>query len=48
MTSFRLSREQARQMLTEAGIADMVRGETLSPEQFARLADVLYLRGIVR
>lgn len=48
MTSFRLSREQAKQMLTEAGIADMVRGETLSPEQFARLADVLYLRGIVR
>ena len=34
--------------LSEAGIADMVRGETLTPRQFARLADVLFLRGIVR
>ncbi len=48
MNAFRLTREQAGQVLAEAGIADMVRGETLPPEQFARLADVLFLRGIVR
>ncbi len=41
MNTFRLSREQAKEMLSEAGIADMARGETLTPAQFARLADVL-------
>ena len=30
-----------KEMLSEAGIADMARGETLTPAQFARLADVL-------
>ena len=47
MGSFRLTREQARQALSEAGIADMVRGETLTPRQFARLADVLSARGVL-
>ena len=47
MGSFRLTREQARQALSEAGVADMVRGETLTPRQFARLADVLSARGVL-
>ena len=41
MTTFRLSREQAKELLARAGIAEGVRGETLSPEAFARLADIL-------
>lgn len=47
MGAFRLSREQARALLSEAGIADMVRGETLTPQQFARLADVLVGHGLL-
>lgn len=47
MGAFRLSREQARALLSEAGIADMVRGETLTPQQFARLADVLVGHGML-
>ena len=47
MGAFRLSREQARAILSEAGIADMVRGETLTPQQFARLADVLVGHGVL-
>lgn len=47
MGAFRLSREQARALLSEAGIADMVRGETLTPQAFARLADVLVGRGVL-
>lgn len=46
MNAFRLSRDAAKELLSEAGIADMVRGETLSPADFARLADVLHSRGI--
>ncbi len=46
MNAFSLSREQAKSVLREAGFADMVRGETLAPEEFARLADVLSARGI--
>lgn len=38
---FRLSREQAKEILREAEIDEKARGETLSPKQFARLADVL-------
>ena len=47
MGSFRLSREQAKALLSEAGIADMVRGETLTPREFARLADVLVGHGVL-
>lgn len=47
MGSFRLSREQAGALLSEAGIADMVRGETLTPREFARLADVLVGHGVL-
>ena len=43
MAAFHLSREQAAAVLAEVGVAPGVRGETLSPEMFARLAD--HLRG---
>ncbi len=48
VNAFRISREQAKKVLHEAGIADMVRGETLPPEALARLADVLFEAGMVR
>ena len=47
MNAFRLPRERAREVLSEAGIEDMVRGETLSPADFARLADVLTARHVL-
>ncbi len=47
MSAFRIPRERAKALLSEAGIADMVRGETLPPEVLARLADVLHAAGIV-
>ncbi len=48
VNAFRISREQAKKVLHEAGIADMVRGETLPPEALARLADVLFEAGMAR
>lgn len=48
VNTFRISREQAKQALCEADIAQMARGETLSPEQMAKLADVLARQGILR
>ena len=47
MSSFRLPRERAKEVLFKAGIADMVRGETLTPADFARLSDVLVEHGIL-
>lgn len=44
---FKLSREQAKEVLTEAGIEEKARGETLSPERLAKLADVLSERGVL-
>ncbi len=41
MTSFRLPRERAKEILARAGVPDGARGETLSPEQFCRLADAM-------
>ncbi len=38
---FSLTRDQAKEVLREAGIDEKARGETLSPERFARLSDVL-------
>ena len=48
VNAFRISREQAKKVLHEAGIADMGRGETLPPEALARLADVLFEAGMAR
>ncbi|MDE6059430.1 MAG: 16S rRNA (adenine(1518)-N(6)/adenine(1519)-N(6))-dimethyltransferase RsmA [Clostridia bacterium] len=48
MSVFRLGREEAKEILRAAGIADGVRGETLSPKDFARLSDLLFEKGIVK
>ena len=41
MSAFRLPRGRVREILARAGVPEGVRGETLSPPMFARLADVL-------
>lgn len=41
INSFALSREQAQAVLRQAGIPPKARGEALSPQKLARLADVL-------
>ena len=45
---FGFSREQAKGILAEAGIDEKARGETLSPERFALLADALLDEGIIK
>ncbi len=42
MNYFRVSRETAQEILHSAGVAERVRGETLSPERLAALSDVIY------
>ncbi|MCD8041198.1 MAG: 16S rRNA (adenine(1518)-N(6)/adenine(1519)-N(6))-dimethyltransferase RsmA [Clostridia bacterium] len=42
MQYFKVKRDKAREWLTSAGIDYMIRGEELSPERFAALADVIY------
>ena len=44
---FKLTREQAKEALQKAGIDEKARGETLSPQAFARLADTLMELGII-
>ncbi len=44
---FKLTREQAKQILAEAGVEEKARGETLSPQRLARLSDVLLERGVL-
>lgn len=39
---FALTRERAKQVIADCGLPEGVRGETLSPEQFARLSDELF------
>ena len=46
MQAFRLSREQARKVLEDCGVSAMARGEELSPQGFAALADKLSENGI--
>ncbi|MDE7257183.1 MAG: 16S rRNA (adenine(1518)-N(6)/adenine(1519)-N(6))-dimethyltransferase RsmA [Clostridia bacterium] len=41
INSFALTRAQAKEVISRCGFADGVRGETLSPEQFAQLSDAL-------
>ena len=38
---FKLSREQAKKVLAEAGVDEKARGETLSPERLGALTNVL-------
>ena len=44
---FNLSRESAKKILAEAGVEEKARGETLSPQRLARLADTLVENGIL-
>ncbi len=45
---FKLTREQAKEVLTAAGVAEKARGETLSPARLAALSDVLLERGFIQ
>lgn len=45
LNTFKLSREEAEEIICECGFNKGVRGEALSPEDFARLADELLKRG---
>ena len=45
---FSVSRETAKAVLAEAGVDEKARGETLSPERLARLADVLVEQGVYK
>ena len=45
MTAFSLPRDGAKAALAAAGVPEHARGETLSPERLARLADVLCEQG---
>ena len=42
INAFSLSREQAQSILRQAQIPEKARGETLSPQMLAKLADILY------
>lgn len=44
---FNVSRETAKKILSEAGVDEKARGETLSPQRLARLADCLVDNGIL-
>ena len=46
IAAFRVSRERAEELLAEAGVGAMARGETLPPEALARLADAIAARGL--
>ena len=43
-----ISREQAQEILKEAGVEDKARGETLSPWGLAKLSDILVEKGILQ
>ncbi len=47
MNAFRIPRERAKELLAEAGIAEGVRGETLSPETLGVLSDLLAREGVI-
>ncbi len=44
---FKLTREQAKEILREAGVEEKARGETLSPARLAKLSDVLLEHGAI-
>lgn len=48
VNSFKITREQAKEALYEAGVEEKARGETLSPQRLAKLSDVLLDRGIIK
>lgn len=45
---FKLTREQAKAALAEAGVDEKARGETLSPQRLAKLSDVLLDMGAIK
>ena len=45
---FKLTREEAKAALQKAGVDEKARGETLSPERLALLADVLLESGAIK
>ena len=45
---FKLTREQAKEILTAAGVEEKARGETLSPQRLAKLSDVLVEQGAIK
>ncbi|MBQ8394309.1 MAG: ribosomal RNA small subunit methyltransferase A [Clostridia bacterium] len=45
---FKLTREEAKRALAEAGVDEKVRGETLSPQKLALLSDVLLSLGAIK
>ena len=45
---FKLTREQAKQVLLTAGIDEKARGETLSPQRLAILSDALVDSGVIK
>lgn len=45
---FKLSREEAKSALEKAGVDEKARGETLSPQRLANLADVLLDNGFIK
>ena len=48
VNSFKLNREQAKAALSAAGVDEKARGETLSPQRLANLADVLLDMGFIK
>ncbi|MBQ8374279.1 MAG: ribosomal RNA small subunit methyltransferase A [Clostridia bacterium] len=45
---FSLTREQAKEILSLAGVEEKARGETLSPQRLATLSDLLLERGLIK
>lgn len=45
---FKLTREEAKAVLAEAGVEEKARGETLSPQRLAKLSDVLLDHGAIQ
>ena len=45
---FKLSREEAKEVLVLAGVEEKARGETLSPQRLAILSDVLLDKGAIK
>lgn len=47
VSGFKMTREQAKEVMQKAGIDEKARGETLTPEKFAVLSDVLLDFGVI-
>ena len=45
---FGITRDEAKAVLSEAGVEEKARGETLSPQRLANLSDILLDKGIIK